>query len=763
MTSTCPVDPKSNDEATPRKDSGFEFRFGPRASSIDSFAESVGHSDELSPAALEQLFSCSGGRSRIADTLVRARVNAGIPLTDDDPDRIDAMLSSSLTPEIEGTNRESGALYLLTLFAWAPRITSAMVDLIHAAFAAAEVAPSAGASPEGLTSLLIDEGLLTVPTDTEKVFTVPPLIRMLMRRIVTCGSDTADRSPREALGAAVSDSIGRQRSDRREGLTEVVELVMELRDWHVLERAWVRRSVNVFIDVPSAIEAYLSVPEEVLAQNPTLTLARSAARRIDSTRTRLGTDDMAALVAATDFASIVLPEMHGLLSAETERRLTADEVTVVTMLEARTHRLNRENEAALNVIDVGRERLRHLGAGEPGPSLMLQAELNLEHGRNLVVAGRFPEAMRVLQRVVQFAEIYAPNSPHPLLAGLVETALAGMGHGHGSDMDRNLERAREDARRFGMAALPDEYTALCIELMRSLDRLDLDAAGQILIALDQAKPTQFLGPIPHVLRSLCFVYEGRASAAAKLLVESPQVQLLPTTGVPSSRFSAIVNIVGFVLAAAGEGKALQDLAGRMCPQSPGYSVVKARQAFVFGKHDPLWTATGQVLAGDEGPRLKSSAMALRADILHHEGRSAEALEAFVDMLDYCAITASVLAVTQLSKSAREVLIPASADFSEWVAVARSFNSAEITSAVLQKRLLELPETSPVSPDFQTDLTPTEQSLLFAIDSSKSIAQIAREFGVVPGTLKNRLSALYRKLGVRSRAEAVAYAHRAQQR
>jgi DNA-binding NarL/FixJ family response regulator len=86
---------------------------------------------------------------------------------------------------------------------------------------------------------------------------------------------------------------------------------------------------------------------------------------------------------------------------------------------------------------------------------------------------------------------------------------------------------------------------------------------------------------------------------------------------------------------------------------------------------------------------------------------------------------------------------------------------EITASVLQTRLLELPETAPVAPDFQTDLTPAEQSLLFAIDSSKSIAQIAREFGVVSGTLKNRLSALHRKLGVRSRAEAVAYAHRNQ--
>src|SRR5699024_820705 len=140
---------------------------------------------------------------------------------------------------------------------------------------------------------------------------------------------------------------------------------------------------------------------------------------------RLRTDDMAELVAATDFDSIVVPGLHGLLS--TESALTADEVTVLTMLEARTHRMDLDSQAALETIEAGRERLRSLGEGESEPTLMLQAELNLEHGRNLVVAGRFPEARRLLELVVQFAEVYTPNSPHPLLAGLVEPPTANTG------------------------------------------------------------------------------------------------------------------------------------------------------------------------------------------------------------------------------------------------------------------------------------------------------------------------------------------------
>ncbi|WP_181275771.1 hypothetical protein [Brevibacterium oceani] len=193
----------------------------------------------LSESELEQVFRASGGRTRIAASLLRARVEAGLPAGDTDPDRTVAMLSPELTPTVGAGSRESAVLYLLALFAWTPQITPSMVDLVHAAFAAAEVATSA--TPEELTSLLTAEGLLAASADTDVVFTVPDLIRALMRRVTSVDANLAEKSPREALGAAVSDSIGRQRSDRREGLTEVVELVVELRDWHVLERGWARR------------------------------------------------------------------------------------------------------------------------------------------------------------------------------------------------------------------------------------------------------------------------------------------------------------------------------------------------------------------------------------------------------------------------------------------------------------------------------------------------------------------------------------------
>src|SRR5690625_5802696 len=110
------------------------------------------------------------------------------------------MLAHELTPTVSGASREAGALYLLAVFAWTPQITSTMVDLVHAAFSAAQVRTTA--TPEELTSLLTSQGLLSVAVGSEEVFTVPSLIRVLMRRIIAVDAHCAAKNTREALGAA---------------------------------------------------------------------------------------------------------------------------------------------------------------------------------------------------------------------------------------------------------------------------------------------------------------------------------------------------------------------------------------------------------------------------------------------------------------------------------------------------------------------------------------------------------------------------------
>ena len=56
------------------------------------------------------------------------------------------------------------------------------------------------------------------------------------------------------------------------------------------------------------------------------------------------------------------------------------------------------------------------------------------------------------------------------------------------------------------------------------------------------------------------------------------------------------------------------------------------------------------------------------------------------------------------------------------------------------------------------LTPRERDILASIDAGETVKQTARSLGIAPKTVENLQSRLFRKLGVRNRAQAVALAH-----
>lgn len=58
---------------------------------------------------------------------------------------------------------------------------------------------------------------------------------------------------------------------------------------------------------------------------------------------------------------------------------------------------------------------------------------------------------------------------------------------------------------------------------------------------------------------------------------------------------------------------------------------------------------------------------------------------------------------------------------------------------------------------ESPLTPREAEVLDAARGTATVVQIARELHLSPGTVRNHLSAVIRKLGARSRVEAVAVA------
>jgi DNA-binding NarL/FixJ family response regulator len=79
-------------------------------------------------------------------------------------------------------------------------------------------------------------------------------------------------------------------------------------------------------------------------------------------------------------------------------------------------------------------------------------------------------------------------------------------------------------------------------------------------------------------------------------------------------------------------------------------------------------------------------------------------------------------------------------------------SARDTRSVVERLRTDLWSTRP-----RIELTPRQQAVLELIVSGVSVKQTARALGIAVKTVENTQSRLYRRLGVRNRAQAVAVA------
>ena len=67
-----------------------------------------------------------------------------------------------------------------------------------------------------------------------------------------------------------------------------------------------------------------------------------------------------------------------------------------------------------------------------------------------------------------------------------------------------------------------------------------------------------------------------------------------------------------------------------------------------------------------------------------------------------------------------------------------------------------PTAPDVAAELRAELTPQEQQLLEGLAAGDSNKQLAERLRLTDGTIRNYLSGLYAKLGVRSRTEALAW-------
>src|SRR5699024_9564036 len=117
---------------------------------------------------------------------------------------------------------------------------------------------------------------------------------------------------------------------------------------------------------------------------------------------------------------------------------------------------------------------------------------------------------------------------------------------------------------------------------------------------------------------------------------------------------------------------------------------------------------------------------------------------------------SLLPLALLPQADRHRLIDLIADSPVWAEAAAEFSCSFDSPAAL---IAGLPSIRPVSVDVapMPQLSAGAAQLTACLPRGLSVAEIAVELQRVTGTVKNRLSALYRRFGVSNRADALSRA------
>ena len=117
---------------------------------------------------------------------------------------------------------------------------------------------------------------------------------------------------------------------------------------------------------------------------------------------------------------------------------------------------------------------------------------------------------------------------------------------------------------------------------------------------------------------------------------------------------------------------------------------------------------------------------------------------------------SLLPLALLPLTDRSRLVDLTADSPVWAEAASEFAATFASPTQLRERLRRI---GPVSVDLAEapQLNAGEAQLIDLLARGLSVAEIAGELQQVTGTVKNRLSALYRKFGVSNRADVLSRA------
>jgi len=729
--------------------------------SLEDFAAELGffEADPVDADLCGRLWTACAGRARFAEAVLRAAADAGVTVDPDSASFSDWVVE--LCPRVSlslGPGDEAAAAVLAQLSAVTE--TTALQALTAVAD---DLLGGLGISdPEGVIDRLRSSGVVTVVEDEVRgtLLKVPTLLAAKLRRDL---DSAAGAGP---VVASLLDVLVEHMEStgilEAELLGDVLLLARSGGHWSQLLRIAEAVGVPMFLLAPrSSCTAFRLLPPRARATGPGLEFFGTLAEDIASSADASSADGLRAAAVAQTGPGLLRSRLPGTGAGVDSVDSIADEVG----------RWDQRGESLIAIrsmiglADAG----RHVEAASVGMtaapmvrSVRARSVIRLLTAIALHHAAEHRRALSMLNEIEGPARSGHVAGDFLLPAIMAWTALTSAVSGDHERADAHLSAIAESSA----SVAAEESNTIVDELvrparyiasaLRALDRLDLDRAGFALEALAAYPEKRTLWVyLPFIARTIAIL---SAEGESGLLFVNDDAERFRASGVLSeAERDLLARGRSMVFIALGQLRWAEIERERLSPSCDARIVLDVRSKLIADRSaEAISCADTWFYHRSLSPHGRAELVAIRAAAQLRSGDEDAARNDFSMAVSLSAWVSSLLPLALLPQADRHRLIDLIADSPVWAEATAEFSRSFDSPAAL---IAGLRSIGPVSVDVAAmpQLSAGEAQLIDCLARGLSVAEIAVELHQVTGTVKNRLSALYRKFGVSNRADALSRA------
>lgn len=522
--------------------------------------------------------------------------------------------------------------------------------------------------------------------------------------------------------------------------------------WVMLGQVWSAMGADLWGLIPEGRDAFAVIPDSVAEGSISLREMRASARN------ELGAAGSAVSQDAALVASLAEKRTFDAGSDGSPEALRGgpapDEIATNVVHAVRRAREFGAYQEARSIAESGLDQLKVLeGCGEV-PTPRNYVRVLMESGRTEFSIGDFARATALTREASRAAVEQLPQDSSLRIACIAWHRYIRLGAGLGAPESGSSIAAQgtSDENVAWARGLPPTVTASAIG---ALNRLDLECTSfDALDELAASAPGDIAtaAAVVSFQRDLMRGDHARAALTLDRCISMHGASLREAAAMSNAIGSARLNI----LLHAGHAYRAHSLMEEMRDRGARVNAAdNIRFTLAIGDHDRVVNLANSALAD---PHLnvgdKGCVYALKSSSLLALGRPGEAIQEFRTALRASGMAGSLLTIAHLPTVLRDELVIETVDVPEWegIELALGVGKAEavrrLTCCWAHRDDLKLPS-----------LTEKDMHLLACIDSAQSVAEVAQKMNIAAGTVRNSLSALYRKLDVAGWKDAVAHAYR----